>query len=35
MRRTRVRGRLKAEQFRASHVWGRVVPDFLRDVRSA
>lgn len=30
--RIRVRGRLKAERFRASHVWGRVLDDFLRDV---
>jgi hypothetical protein len=33
-RRTRVRGRLKAERFRASHVWGRVLHDFARDVRA-
>ncbi len=30
-RRIRVRGRLKAERFRASHVWSRVLDDFLRD----
>ncbi|HEX2087937.1 MAG TPA: hypothetical protein VHF89_19780, partial [Solirubrobacteraceae bacterium] len=34
LRRTRVRGRLKAERFRASHVWGRVIADFLTDVRT-
>jgi hypothetical protein len=32
--RIRVRGRLKAERFRASHVWGRVVADFVHDVGS-
>ncbi|HEV2813682.1 MAG TPA: hypothetical protein VGW10_10550, partial [Solirubrobacteraceae bacterium] len=32
LRRIRVRGRLKAEQFRASHVWGRVLDDFLREL---
>ena len=31
-RRVRVRGRLKAERFRATHVWGRVVHDLLRDL---
>ena len=31
-RRIRIRGRLKAERFRASHVWGRVLHDFLRDL---
>ncbi|HEX8123120.1 MAG TPA: hypothetical protein VF549_17850 [Solirubrobacteraceae bacterium] len=31
-RRTRIRGRLKAERFRASHVWSRVLHDFLRDL---
>jgi hypothetical protein len=31
-RRIRVRGRLKAERFRATHVWERVLHDFLRDV---
>ena len=31
-RRVRIRGRLKAERFRASHVWGRVLHDFLREV---
>jgi hypothetical protein len=31
--RVRVRGRLKAERFRASHVWARVLADFLRDLR--
>jgi hypothetical protein len=31
-RRIRVRGRIKAERFRASHVWSRVLHDFLRDV---
>ena len=30
--RVRVRGRLKAEQFRASHVWPRLVGDLLADV---
>ena len=34
LNRIRVRGHLKAELFRASHVWGRVLADFLRDVRS-
>ncbi|HEV3001485.1 MAG TPA: hypothetical protein VGW75_12160 [Solirubrobacteraceae bacterium] len=34
LRRARVRGRLKAERFKASHVWGRVLTDFLRDVRA-
>ncbi|HEX8208289.1 MAG TPA: hypothetical protein VF587_19655 [Solirubrobacteraceae bacterium] len=33
-RRVRARGHLKAQRFRASHVWGRVLDDFLRDVRS-
>ena len=32
--RVRVRGRLKAERFRASHVWARVLADFVRDVRA-
>jgi hypothetical protein len=32
--RVRVRGRLKAERFRASHVWSRVLADFLADVRA-
>jgi hypothetical protein len=30
--RIRIRGRLKAERFRASHVWGRVITDLLHDV---
>jgi hypothetical protein len=30
--RIRVRGRLKAERFRASHVWGRVLHDFCREL---
>lgn len=30
--RIRIRGRLKAERFRASHVWARVLHDFLLDV---
>ena len=30
--RVRIRGRIKAERFRASHVWARVLSDFLRDV---
>jgi hypothetical protein len=32
--RIRIRGRLKAERFRASHVWARVLGDFLRDLAS-
>jgi hypothetical protein len=30
--RVRVRGRLKAEQHRASRVWPRIVRDLLRDL---
>ncbi|MEA2313564.1 MAG: hypothetical protein QOI03_256 [Solirubrobacteraceae bacterium] len=33
-RRVRVRGRLKAEQYRASRVFGRVAEDLLADVRA-
>jgi hypothetical protein len=33
-RSVRVRGRLKAEQFRASRMWPRVIGDLVRDVRA-